>query len=185
MIAAIAMVLPHTRVMEAFPLPSPDSNSLVVEGQSESRLIGEEHPGPLLLCPWQIMSRPGQTSSNVCWVRRAASVPGSDEQIRRADQTSSKCAWVRRAASVPGSDEQARPAASVPGLDEQQVCLGQTCSKCAWVRRASQTSSKCARVRRAASVPQGRSECWSSGTDVAFVTGPAPPQTFTGLVLLT
>ena len=183
------MVLPHTRVMEAFPLPSPDSNSLVVEGQSESRLIGEEHPGPLLLCPWQIMSRPGQTSSNVCWVRRAASVPGSDEQIRRAvsvpgsdeqqvclGQTSSKCA---------GSDEQARPAASVPGLDEQQVCLGQTCSKCAWVRRASQTSSKCARVRRAASVPQGRSECWSSGTDVAFATGPAPPQTFTGLVLLT
>ena len=97
MIAAIAMVLPHTLVMEAFPLPSPDSNSLVVEGQSESRLIGEEHPGPLLLCPWQMMSRPGQTSSNVCWVRRAASVPGSDEQ--------------------------ARPAASVPVSDEQQVCL--------------------------------------------------------------
>ena len=127
MIAAIAMVLPHTRVMEALPLPSPDSSSLVVEGQSESRLIGEEHPGPLLPCPWQMMSGPGQMSS--------------------------KCAWVRQAASVPGSDEQARPAASVPGSDEQQVCLGQTSSKCAWVRRANQTSSKCARVRRAASVP--------------------------------
>ena len=121
MITDIAMVLPHTRVMEALPLPSPDSNSLVFEGQSESRLIGEEHPGPLLPCPWQIMSGPGQTSIKCAWVRRA-------------DQTSSKCAWVRRAASVPGSDEQARPAASGPGSDEQQVCLGQTCSKCAWVR---------------------------------------------------
>lgn len=96
---------PHTCLMEAFSLASPDSNSPVVKEQGEGKLISEARPGPLLPCPGKMTSRPGRTSSTVCLGQGKVGLPvvlnGCCSHEDGCGWSGRGCGWSGRCRSSP------------------------------------------------------------------------------------